>query len=181
MPRTRRNPQPLDAKRLLELATAYVARFATSRVKFEAYLRRKLRERGWSGTGEPPVAEIASRFAEAGYIDDAAYARSRTGSLMRSGYGLRRVGQALAAAGIGGELLEEVRPGEAALRVSALRMARKRGFGPFGAEGLDRARRERQIAAMLRAGHSVDHALHLVDAQSAQAAEDWVEQAMEDE
>lgn len=53
--RPKRIPKPLDSVRLEELALAYVARFATSAAKLEDYLRRKLRERGWDGEGDPPV------------------------------------------------------------------------------------------------------------------------------
>jgi regulatory protein len=52
-------------------------------------------------------------------------------------------------------------------------MARKRRFGPYGAAAADRAAREKQIAAMLRAGHRLDSARELVDAPSVEAAEDW--------
>lgn len=181
MSRSRHNPQPLDRARLEELALAYVARFATTRVKLEAYLRRKLRERGWDGEEEPPVAELAERYVAAGYVDDAAYARAKTGSLLRRGYGMRRVGQALVAAGVAEDLRKDAMPGESATRRAALAMARKRGFGAFGREPLDRPKREKQIAAMLRAGHGMDHALQVIDAQTEQAAEDWAAEAMEDE
>lgn len=177
----RRLPKPLDAARLEELALAYVARFATSRAKLEAYLARKLRERGWEGEGEPSVAALVERFVAAGYVDDAAFARARSGSLLRRGYGLRRVNQALGAAGIGEDVRAEVRAGEGAQRRAALAMARKRGFGPFGPTLPDRAVREKQIAAMLRAGHALDSARELVDAASVEAAEDWVAQLAEDD
>ena len=52
---TRRPAKPLDPARLEEMALAYVARFSTSAAKFERYLTRKLREKGWEGEGEPPV------------------------------------------------------------------------------------------------------------------------------
>jgi regulatory protein len=173
----KRPPKPLDSARLDELALSYVARFATSRAKLEAYLARKLRERGWAGDenggGEPAVAAVAERFVAAGYVDDAAFARAKTGSLLRRGYGQRRVSQALGAAGIDAEVREEVRAGEGAQRRAALAMARKRGFGPFGRAPLDRALREKQVAAMLRAGHGLDSARELVDAASVEAAEDW--------
>ncbi|HEX7712023.1 MAG TPA: hypothetical protein VF418_13905, partial [Sphingomonadaceae bacterium] len=66
-------------------------------------------------------------------------------------------------------------------RRAALLLARKRGFGPFGLEPLDRARREKQIAAMLRAGHPLDSARELVDATSVEAAEDWAAAAFDEE
>ena len=99
MARTRSNPPPLDPARLEQLALAYVARFATTRGKLEGYLARKLRERGWDSETAPAVAQLAERFEQAGYIDDTAYARAKTGSLLRRGYGMRRVTQALGAAG----------------------------------------------------------------------------------
>ena len=73
----KRPPKPLDARRLNDLALHYVARFATSAAKLADYLRRKLRERGWEGEGEPDVAALTANFVAAGYIDDAA---SPTGS-----------------------------------------------------------------------------------------------------
>lgn len=169
----KRPPRPLDPVRLEELALAYVARFATSSAKLDGYLRRKLRERGWAGEGEPPVARLVERFVALGYIDDLAFARARSGSLLRRGYGQRRIGQALEAAGIAPELREEVRADPGEERRAALALARKRGFGPFGRNRPDRAAREKQIAAMLRAGHRLDSARELVDAATTAAALAW--------
>lgn len=179
--REKRPPKPLDAVRLEELALAYVARFATSAAKLEGYLLRKLRERGWEGEGAAPVARLVERFVSAGYVDDLAFARAKSGSLLRRGYGQRRIGQALHAAGIAEEVREEVRAGEGEARRAALAMAQKRRFGPFGGGAGDRAIREKQIAAMLRAGHRLDSARELVDAPSEQAALDWADQYQEDE
>ncbi len=174
-------PRPLEAARLEELALAYVARFAVSAARLEAYLRRKLRERGWAGETDPPVAALVERFVAAGYVDDAAYARSKSASLLRRGYGMRRVDQALGAAGIAEADREDARAGEGAQRRAALALARKRRFGPFGAGSLDRAGREKQIAAMLRAGHPLDSARELVDAASEEAALEWAAQAGEED
>ncbi len=171
--RARRAPKPLDAERLQELALSYVARFATSAARLEQYLERKLRERGWAGERDPDVAALVARYIELGYIDDAAYARARAGSLLRRGYGPRRVRQALGQAGIGEDVREDVRAGEGAERRAALALARKRRLGPFGVAKPDRAQREKQLAAMLRAGHPLDSAREMVDAPSEKAAEEW--------
>lgn len=179
--RNRRPPKPLDSARLEELALAYVARFATSRAKLEAYLARKLRERGWEGEAEPQVSALAERYVELGYVDDAAYARARAGGLLRRGYGARRVDQALGAAGIGEDIREDLRPGEAEARRAALALAKRRRFGPFGSQLPDRALREKQIAAMMRAGHAIGHAVALVDAPDAGAAGEWLAEAEEEE
>ena len=178
--RRSRPPRPLDPAKLEELALAYVARFATSGGKLAAYLDRKLRERGWSdGEGADPDALVA-RFVAAGYIDDAGYARARADGLRRRGYGARRVEQALVQARIGEEERSVAHGDEASARRAALVMVRKRGFGPFGGASLDRERREKQIAAMLRAGHPLDTARRLIDAASEADADEWVAEAAGD-
>lgn len=173
MDRTRRKPRPLDSTRLEEMAVAYLARFATTRARLESYLRRKLRERGWAGDGEPPVAALVERLCAAGYVDDTAYAIARGASLLRRGYGVRRVDQALGAAGVAEDILEDLRPPVAEQRRAALALARRRRFGPFGAGERDPATRERQLAAMVRAGHPLDNARQLLDAATVEAAEEW--------
>src|ERR687894_726980 len=108
--RTRRPRPPLDAGSLNELALAYVGRFATTRAKLRTYLHRKLRERGWDGSGEADLDGLAERFAALGYIDDAAFAFAKARALTGRGYGLRRVEQSLRSAGVaegdGGEARE---------------------------------------------------------------------------
>ena len=178
-PRQKRSPRPIDAARLDELALAYVARFAASAAKLESYLKRKLRERGWAGEGEPDVNELVARLVGAGYIDDAAYARAKAGTMRRRGLGERRVDQALNAAGVAAELREEVRPDESEQRRAALVFAKRRRLGPFGAvdfTGLDRASREKQLAAVLRAGHRLDHARAVIQAPDSSAAQSWAEE-----
>ena len=159
------------------MALGYVARFAVTAEKLRRYLERKLRERGWEGDGEPPVEALVTRFISAGYIDDASYARVRSGSLIRRGFGARRIEEDLGQAGITAELRAEFRPDEAALRQSAVLYARKRRLGAFGVEPPDRILREKQIAMLLRAGHRLDHARAVVLASDAGEAERWAAEA----
>jgi len=179
--RRKRPPKPLDSARLEDVALAYVARFSTSAANFERYLTRKLREKGWEGEREPPVAATVARYIELGYVDDESYARMKSGSLLRRGYGARRVNQALGQAGIAEDLRAEVAPGEAEAREAALAYARRRRFGPFGAARPDPPMREKQLAAMVRAGHGFDAARALVDAANVAEAEQWVAEAREEE
>lgn len=172
----RRPPRPLDRQRLNELALTYLARFATSAAKLEAYLRRKLRERGWDGEGEPPIADLVERCVRAGYVDDALYARSKAASLRRRGYGGRRVDQDLGAAGIAATLRAELRGSLSEERQAALALARKRRLGPFGAAPADRPAREKQVAILLRAGHRLDIARQVVEADTVAALEAWAEE-----
>lgn len=173
--RDRRAPKPLTEARLEEMALAYVARFATTQGKLRDYLQRKLRERGWEGEGAPPVETLVARHVAAGFVDDAAWSRMKAGSLLRRGYGARRVGEALGQAGVSEELRAEARPEREEQARAALVLAKRRRLGPFAREAPDRLVREKHVAAILRAGHPLDIARRIVDARDEAAAEDWVE------
>lgn len=151
----RRAPTPLDEARLQELALRYVGKYATTRAKLGAYLMRKVRERGWAGERNPEIEALASRFAELGYIDDAAYALSKARALSARGYGKRRLSDQLRLAGVGeADGAGASAHADAEAVGAALRFAERRRIGPFAAEAVERPQREKWIAAMIRAGHS---------------------------
>jgi regulatory protein len=161
-----RTGKPLDAARLDELALAYVARFATSRAKLLRYLARKVRESDWVDEADASAAceAVADRMEKLRYLDDRQYAVMRAGAMTRRGLGVRRVKAQLYVDGIAesdrGEAIENA---EAAAWASAVGFARRRRFGPFGAAAIgDPKLRERQIAAFLRAGHSLAAARRLL-------------------
>ena len=172
--------RPLDPRQLEELALAYVARFATSTGKLIQYLRRKLRERGWEAAAEPDLSALVARFIAAGYVDDAGFARGRASGLRRRGYGDRRIEQALRGAGIAEEVRASVQGDESQTRHAALVLARKRKFGPFGTQPIDPPKRQKQIAAMLRAGHPLDSVRVLIDSASEAEVLEWVDEAAGD-
>lgn len=161
----RRPVPPLNEAKLQELALGYVGRFATTRAKLRAYLARKVRERGWSGEREPDLPAIADRFAERGYIDDAAYALSKAQGLTSRGYGKRRVAEKLRIAGVEEEDSAAARDHAQAEQVTAaLRFAERRRIGPFAKENVtDRSVRDKAIAALVRAGHPFGLARAIVD------------------
>jgi regulatory protein len=151
-PHPRKPPPPLDRETLDSLALRYVERFATSEAKLARYLDRKLRERGWGEAGAPPVAAIVERLAALRYVDDRGFGEARARGLERRGYGARRIAEDLRAAGLADGLRSEI-AGEVDARAAALAYARRRRLGPFGPPATDHRERQRQFAAMLRAGH----------------------------
>lgn len=197
--RVKKAKPPLDQIALRDLALSYAARYAATGEKLESYLARKIRERGVGEddegrTLELDVAGLIARLVELGYVDDDAYARSRARDLTARGYGARRVEQALYVAGVDEPTRERHAPSESEARAAAALLARKRGFGPFApshAAGEDRDHgedasirrkiREKQVAAMLRAGHLFDHVRFIMDASSVAMVEAWIEEARGDE
>jgi regulatory protein len=157
---------PLEGETLEQAALFYAGRYATTRAKLRFYLTRKLRERGWAGEGEPPVETLVERLAGLGYVDDRAFAAARSASLVRRGFGARRVGEALRAAGIDEEdALDAKEAAQAAAWDAALRFAERRRIGPFAASEADPAGRQKAFAAMLRAGHPTDVVRRIVSAR----------------
>ena len=151
----RRPRPPLNPATLDELAHAYVGKFATTRSKLARYLRNKVRERGWDGGTDPPIQELVDRCAKSGFVDDAAYALSKARTLTGRGYGSGRVRQSLRAAGVGDEDARPARElADEEAVVAGLRLAQRKRIGPYAASPVDRAARERALAAMVRAGHS---------------------------
>jgi regulatory protein len=68
-------------------------------------------------------------------------------------------------------------PAEAAARGGA-GLCPQAAAGPFSRHGLpDMAAREKQMAAMLRAGHALSAARALAEAQDAESAQAWVAEA----
>lgn len=181
---------PLDATRLRDLALHYAARFATTGARLEAYLARKIRERGLAEDADGRAAPIdlpalVARLVELGYVDDDAYARARARDLGQRGYGARRVEQTLRAAGVGEGLRQAHAPGEAASRRAAALMAQKRRLGPYatGTGNSDpiaaRKAHEKAVAAMLRAGHDYQHVRFILAAPDADAIAAWLDEADE--
>ena len=153
--KARRVRPPLDHAKLEELALHYVGKYATTRAKLRTYLSRKLRELGWNGAHEPDLEALAERFAELGYVDDAAYALSKSRGLSGRGYGKRRVVEKLKLAGVADEdSREALGDADAQAAAAALRYAKRRKLGPFASKSFDRLGREKGIASMVRAGHS---------------------------
>jgi len=138
------------------MAIHYVGRYATTRAKLKSYLSRKVKERGFDGPG-PDLDALAERLAGLGYVNDAAYASAKAGSLQRRGYGERRIGQALRIAGVEEDdalaVCEEAKDGS---WEAAMRFARRKRIGPFAAAAADPAARQKAFAAMMRAGHPPD-------------------------
>ncbi|KTF69753.1 RecX family transcriptional regulator [Sphingomonas sp. WG] len=164
MPHTPRAKPPLDAGSLERLALRYVERFATSRGKLAAYLDRKIRERGWSGDAGPDPADIAERMAARGYVDDRLFAEARVRSMARRGLGARRVSMALRQDGIASDDAEDLAEAiEADAVASAITFARRRRLGPYAAEPADRELKHKQLSAFLRAGHSPQIALRILN------------------
>ena len=163
---------PLDADGLREIALRYAGRYATTRAKLARYLAGKLRQRGWAAAEPADVGALVERMADLGLVNDADFAEAQVRAMGRRGLGARRMAGALAAAGIDPELRAEALQ-EVDGAAAALAYARKRRLGRFRESGPgDRVQAQKDMAAMLRAGHGFQAAKVALGGAAAEFADD---------
>ena len=164
-----RQPRPYDRARLRRAALDHLARYATSSANLARVLERRLARAAARGADNPAdtedVAAIIAELTRLGLLDDEAYARAKAEALRRRGTSARGVAAALSARGLSREAAAEWLAGEGpdAERCAAWALARRRRLGPFRPAEERAARRERDLAALARAGFDLGTALAVVD------------------
>ena len=121
--------------------------------------------------GAAAIDEIVARFVRSGLVDDRAYAEARAGTLHRRGGSARKIRGTLMQKGVGEHDIEaalETLRDEAADPefAAAVNLARRRRLGPFRAEDKREERREKDLAALARAGFGYDIARRVIEAAS---------------
>jgi regulatory protein len=172
-PSDKKPPPPLNDERLRGLALHYVGKYATTQAKLAAYLTRKVRERGWDGERRTNIGALVEQFAELGYINDAQFAEARSRSFVRRGYGERRLNEDLRASGIGESDAVPAKEHMAESSFAAAEnFARRKRLGPFADQAAPPEKRQKQLHAFLRAGHSFDVAKRFVNAAPGEIIEE---------
>lgn len=168
-----------DEAALRAWALSYLARYATSRSRLAAYLRRRALRGTAEGQADPAleaaIARVVARCAELGLVDDRAHARARLRRLVRRGVSRRRLEADLAARGIPATvareeleaLAEEL--GETPERVAARALLRRRGLLPAEGKPLSPDQWRRALAALARAGFSLEVARDVLGSLAATA------------
>ena len=165
-PNRRRGPKPATAEYLEKAALHYLERFASSSGNLRRVLLRKVARSvrahgGEEAEGARIVEEIVARFLRAGFIDDRAYAAQKAASLRRRGSSRFGIRGKLALKGVEGGLIEEALSGldrdaaESEL-AAACALVRRRRLGPCRAPGERAQFRQKDLAALARAGFGLD-------------------------
>ncbi len=175
----RRGPRRATHKHLQNAAEHYLARFATSTENLRRVLMRKV----WRSAqvhetdadeGAAHVEEIIARCRDLGYLDDQAYADMQVRGLRGRGASARLIRQRLKEKGIEAETADAAMArfddedgGHEPDFQAAVRLAQRRRLGPFDMTGTREERREKQLAALARAGFGYDVARRVIEAPSA--------------
>lgn len=176
----RKPPRRVSANSLENAALAYLERFDSTAANLRRVLERKVRRAAAHPEATVDPAQAAAwidaavaKMVRLGYVDDRRTARAKAESLFRRGLAPAMIRRRLALLGAPedavSEALEavaETAEGDATL-AAAVTLARRKRLGPFGKPELRAERRDRDLAALGRAGFDWETARRVIDAASA--------------
>ncbi len=192
-PRKARAPDP---DYLSRAALFYLSRFAASEHKLRQVLRNKIRraalaDPSFAADGErqevllAAIETIIAKHKRTGVLNDAAYAGMKADSLRRAGRSRRRIDETLRRKGIPPDLAAQAliesddgRDPQQAELEAATALARRRRLGPWRVRSCVHAEEERRkcaardIAALARAGFSLDIARRVLGKPSPEQEDD---------
>ena len=171
---------PVTAAWLERAALHYLERYSASAEMLRRTLRRRVEKRA-RARGEETGAFFAmveatvARAVSAGLVDDARFAAARLATLRRRGTSSRGASAKLAAKGLSRDTVETAMEAEreripeadaTAIEAQAAQAyAKRRRLGPFRRPETRALHRDRDLAALARAGFAYDLARRTVDAE----------------
>jgi regulatory protein len=182
-PRPRRHPPAIDDSALERSALSYLERFAASSGRLRQVLLRRIKraemlgiDRAEADAARPRVEALIARLLASGILDDRRFAEAQAESLQRRGTSRRHIRQRLAAKGLDRGFVDDalgaIDPeGETSELASACVLARRRRLGPYRAAGTRRDFRQKDLAALARAGFSLDVARQVLAARDPESLE----------
>jgi regulatory protein len=173
---SRRPPRQVTPAYLQRAALAYLERYASSAENLRRVLRRKVDKR-CRLRGEDPAAfhemidEVVAKSLRSGLIDDSRYAEARVATLRRRGGSARAIQAKLTAKGVDRSAIAAALEGEEGNEEEAARaFARRRKLGPFR-PGERASYRDKDLAAMARAGFRFDVARNVIDSERSEESD----------
>src|SRR5262249_11406836 len=145
-------------------ALSHLERFAASSEELRRVLLRRIKraqllgvDRAQADAARNQVETIIARLLASGVLDDRRFAEMRAQSLQRRGHSRHHIRQRLAAKGVERDVvqdvLEAIEPeGQTSELAAACVLVRRRRLGPYRASGKRGKFRQKDLAALARAG-----------------------------
>jgi regulatory protein len=182
----KRPARPITAKYLQNAAAFYLERYPSTAEGLRRVLNRRVRK---AEMLEAPVMDnvkqaidaVVAKFVDAGVIDDKAFAQTKARALHRRGTSTKLTRNRLQMAGVDGATLDtamqaldqelDTNPRQREWR-AAVALARRRKLGPYRPAAERKDKRNRDLAAMARAGFDYDVARKVIDATDVDALDE---------
>jgi regulatory protein len=166
--RPARAPRRITPDYLQRAAMHYLERYSAPAAQLRRVLARKI-ALSCRHHGEDPAAhaaaldDVVSRCIGSGLVDDQRFAEARAATLRRRGRSARAVAATLTAKGVGRELAARASSvGDEEELTAARKAARRKRLGPWS-RGDRAVSRQKDLAAMARAGFSITVARAVID------------------
>lgn len=174
-------PRAVTPESLDKAALGYLERYASSAANLRRVLMRRVERAARAGAcdrgeGARMVDGLVERYRARGLLDDRTYAEGRVATLHRRGRSQARIAATLAAKGVAREEIVRTLAAFAAATpeadlAAALALARRRRLGPYRVVERRARFRQRDLAALVRAGFSLEIARRIVDADEPETIE----------
>ncbi|MBT3914993.1 MAG: RecX family transcriptional regulator [Rhodospirillaceae bacterium] len=184
--RKKKIPRKATPKSLENAALYYLQRFSSSSENLRRVLMRRVQRSAYHHDTDPEegaeiIATLIKRYNEVGLLDDAQFAKVRAESLNRRGSSGRAIRAKLAEKGVAADLIAEsleklTDEDQNPELTAAVTIARKRRLGPFRDADNRAELREKDLAALARAGFNYDMAQKVIEAETIKELEDEIEQ-----
>ncbi|MDE2229969.1 MAG: RecX family transcriptional regulator [Alphaproteobacteria bacterium] len=185
-------PRRMTAERIENVALHYLSRYASSSGNLRRVLMRRV-ERAAAAHGDDPAAgahlieELIAQFLRSGLIDDRAYATQKAASLQRRGASRFGIRGKLRQKGVQADLvvdavgtLDESGAGAGEF-AAACALIRRRRLGPCRPAAMRGAMRQKDLAALARAGFGLDIARRALNAPDIATLEAWARGEVDEE
>ena len=173
----RRAPRKITPDYLQRAAMHYLERYAAPAAQLRRVLARKVAVSCRHCEQDPSafeamLDEVVARCVSSGLVDDQRFAQARAATLKRKGRSSRAVAASLSAKGVARELAQAASAASEDDELAAARKAaRRKRLGPW-CRGDRAASRQKDLAALARAGFSMTSARAVVDGAGDEAVED---------
>ncbi|WP_135081170.1 regulatory protein RecX [Terasakiella sp. SH-1] len=183
MSQDKKIPKPVTAQSLRNAALRYLDRFATSRENLRQVLMRRVQKSHYHHNtsleeASQWIEDLLDKLQDAKFVDDLRYAEGRAGALHRKGTSQRVIRMKLKEKGIREEdinqaldALREETDSPNLERDAAIALAKRRRLGPWRLPEKRKAMRDKDLAALARAGFSYDLAQDIINASTVEELE----------
>ena len=177
----RREPQKVTESRLNNVALHYLSRHSATTDSLRKVLMRRVAASARAHGTDPEegatwIENLIIKFQTLGYLNDRSYAENRARTLLARGISSRAVAMRLREKGVSAENIEaalktarEAAPDVDLIAAAAL--ARRRRLGPYRPDNEREERRDRDLAALARAGFSYEIARRIIQAETVDVLE----------
>ncbi|MBO0344455.1 regulatory protein RecX [Roseibium sp. CAU 1637] len=173
-----RKPRIPTEERLVRQALHYLDRYASSTQNLRGVLERKVMRAAHAHERDPAefaemIDAVVAKCQRSGVVNDLTYAEIKLTSLRRKGQSERKIAAYLGAHGVDRDTIGKVLESDETDEIAAARTyARRRRLGPFRTSGNREEKRQRDLAALCRAGYPYGLARQVIDEELGDVADD---------